>query len=1018
MFSYSLIINFLCLLRLVHGQKPQYSIALFQLGAIFETGSDDLAIAFHTAIERANIYERSFELLPIIVYVDTEDSFLMEKTACNLISEEGVIAIISPVSGGSDIIASIANTLDIPHLEYDWSPSEALDKKQHMAMTLNVHPDNLDLTRGLADIVQSFGWRSYTIAYESYTELQQLQDILQIGERNSNPTTMFQLADDFDYKPMLKSIKMSTDNCLILHCSTEKIVEVLKQAKELKMLGEYQSIFIPNLDTHTIDMPDILTVGANISTVRIMDPTDFHVKNIVHDWEEHEKREKRYFRVDPDRAKTNMILLNDAIWIFVKGLAELLQEEELQLPKVECRRNRSWPMGRRIIEFMKARSDEVATGRVDFNQYGQRSFFTLRFLGLTQIGFQELATWDPVNGLLAKESDDLSDKLLGQKMQNKTFIITSRIGAPFLMSREAEEGEILQGNARYEGYSMDLIDAIAKKLEFKYEFQLAPDGRYGSYNKDTKQWDGLVRQILDGNADLGICDLTMTSSRRTAVDFTPPFMTLGISILYAKPEVPPANYFSFLSPFSVDVWMYMATGFLAVSLLLFILARMAPADWENPHPCKEPEELENVWTMTNTTWLAIGSIMGQGCDLLPKAASTRLATGIWWFFALMMLNSYTANLAAFLTMSRMGSSIKSAEDLAAQTKIKYGAVVGGSTMGFFKHSNFTTYQRMWAAMDSNPTVFTKSNNEGAERVLKGKRLYAFLMESTTLEYIVERQCDLMQVGGWLDYKTYGIAMPFNSPYRKQISGAVLKLGEAGTLSALKRKWWKEMHGGGNCTVAEAASSSTPELKLVNVGGVFLVLGIGLLCSIVIGLVEFLWNLKTVAIEEKISLKEALKLETMFALKVWITTKPVRGSSENSSKSSSSSSSSSPSTHSKKSRRLSISHSMRSLKSSIHETMQTAVGAKMRKIGSMFSLKSMHSGKPEIEIEPPSEVDDKIDKEEKATQIEMENSQEHRHRHHHKQSHRNHLHPDDIEQDIQREPHRRDSKASGKAHFNV
>lgn len=68
---------------------------------------------------------------------------------------------------------------------------------------------------------------------------------------------------------------------------------------------------------------------------------------------------------------------------------------------------------------------------------------------------------------------------------------------------------------------------------------------------------------------------------------------------------------------------------------------------------------------------------------------------------------------------------------------------------------------MWAAMDSNPTVFTKTNNEGAERVLKGKRLYAFLMESTTLEYIVERQCDLMQVGGWLDYKTYGIAMPFS-----------------------------------------------------------------------------------------------------------------------------------------------------------------------------------------------------------------------------------------------------------------
>lgn len=69
---------------------------------------------------------------------------------------------------------------------------------------------------------------------------------------------------------------------------------------------------------------------------------------------------------------------------------------------------------------------------------------------------------------------------------------------------------------------------------------------------------------------------------------------------------------------------------------------------------------------------------------------------------------------------------------------------------------------MWAAMESaRPSVFTKSNDEGVERVLKGKRLYAYLMESTTLEYIVERNCELMQVGGWLDYKTYGIAMPFS-----------------------------------------------------------------------------------------------------------------------------------------------------------------------------------------------------------------------------------------------------------------
>jgi len=63
-----------------------------------------------------------------------------------------------------------------------------------------------------------------------------------------------------------------------------------------------------------------------------------------------------------------------------------------------------------------------------------------------------------------------------------------------------------------------------------------------------------------------------------------------------------------------------------------------------------------------------------------------------WFFALIMLASYTANLAAFLTMERMDATIDSAEDLAKQSKIKYGAVKGGSTMKFFQESNFSTYQ--------------------------------------------------------------------------------------------------------------------------------------------------------------------------------------------------------------------------------------------------------------------------------------------------------------------------------------
>lgn len=36
--------------------------------------------------------------------------------------------------------------------------------------------------------------------------------------------------------------------------------------------------------------------------------------------------------------------------------------------------------------------------------------------------------------------------------------------------------------------------------------------------------------------------------------------------------------------------------------------------------------------------------------------------------------------------------------------------------------------------------------------------YAFFMESTSIEYMEERNCDVAQVGGLLDSKGYGIAM--------------------------------------------------------------------------------------------------------------------------------------------------------------------------------------------------------------------------------------------------------------------
>lgn len=162
--------------------------------------------------------------------------------------------------------------------------------------------------------------------------------------------------------------------------------------------------------------------------------------------------------------------------------------------------------------------------------------------------------------------------------------------------------------------------------------------------------------------------------------------------------------------------------------------------------------------------------------------------------------------------------------------VSFGAKRGGATFNFFKDSDNEVYQSMYRYMVDHPDEMTSSNDEGL--LWAETKNYAFLMESSSIEYMAERHCKVIQVGGLLDDKGYGIAMrkskqkqylwvlleisyewqrilQFNnlyavfitdSSYRNALSEGVLRLQESGKLAALKIKWWKEKKGGGACSV--------------------------------------------------------------------------------------------------------------------------------------------------------------------------------------------------------------------------
>ncbi|XP_077488765.1 glutamate receptor ionotropic, kainate 2-like isoform X2 [Amblyomma americanum] len=699
-----------------------------------------------------------------------------------------------------------------------------------------------------------------------------LKDVLNSSFAQNHAVSLVQVNPKLSFMKIMKDIGVTKQYNIILDIKTESLPALLREAREVNMMTYYHNYIITSLDLHTLDLAEFSDLQANITAFRLVDPERQEVMHVVRDFKIGRGLAK-YGGINHSNGHlidTDTALLYDAVLLLATGLhnADRVMHN-LDIQSLNCDQPKPWKHGSSLLESMKMTTIKGLTGDVRLEQRGIREDFYMDVIELKSRGLTKVGTWHPVNGLSYFANYTLiAEKEFSDKLEGLTLRVTTVESRPYTMLYP--EGSNKTGNDRFYGYCIDLIKMLAEEVGFKYEFYLTADGAYGSPQANN-EWNGMIKELLDRKADAAIVDLTITYEREQAVDFTIPFMSTGISILFKKPDKSDPSLFSFLYPFSVDVWLYVLTVYLGVSLLIFIMGRFTPYEWVSPHPCVPEEgDLQNQFNLPNSFWFTTGAIMQQGSEITPIALSTRIASTMWWFFSLIMISSYTANLAAFLTAQRMTAPIENANDLAKQTKISYGCLEGGSTYRFFKNSDNPLIKRMWTTMSTaRPTAFPTSNKKGVERVKRGN--YAYLMEASSIEYEVERDCNLTAIGGLLDNKGYGIATPPGSPVRSVLSSYIIRLQERGDLEMLKRRWWR-VKGKDACPV-EGAASSTSEMGLSNVGGVFLALIFGCGGAIVIVTLEFFWKIKKIPYGER----DSVWIELWKELKVVLSCK---GSKEN------------------------------------------------------------------------------------------------------------------------------------------
>ncbi|KAG8194658.1 hypothetical protein JTE90_003129 [Oedothorax gibbosus] len=815
--------------------------SVIRLGGLFDGYEIDQEIVFQIAVDWVN---EDHSILPnssLVAHIETHEPdnfFEVSKKVCKLL-RQGVAGVFGPQSPtGATHVQSISDVLEVPHVETRWEY-----RVQRDDLSINVHPRAATLNQAYIDVVRRWKWKSFILIYEENEGIIRLHDFLKEVSTYNWEIAVHQFDPELPFRNLFRQIRASfskwpdRDICIILDVSRKHIYDVLKQAQQVEMMTVRNKYIITSLDLHTVNLEDFQYSRANITGFRIINSETKEYHKLL------KETNYRLYKLKGEQVTsltTAAAMQYDAVVLFAKALQDLDNAKYVkEFPVLSCKHMTKRTDGTSLINYMKSNKIRGLTGLVHFDGQGFRSSFILDVMQLSKEGLLKIGSVLPGRDMNITEIIPV-EEATGFLFEHRKYVITTILNKPFTMLKNSPKQ--LSGNNRYEGFTIDFIEELSRELKFSYEVRVVGDNKYGvEVDKKNGVWNGMIGEVLTGVADMAVADLTITSTRERVMDFTLPFMNTGISILFKKPTEKVKSLFSFLSPFSMEVWVITMAAFLGVSFVLFLVGRLSPYEWDNPNPCRQDDGIEeNCFTLLNSMWFAISALMQQGCEVAPRSSSTRTAAGIWYFFTLIMISSYTANLAAFLTIEKVVYPIENAKDLAKQTKIKYGCLGSGSTRTFFEGSKIPTYEMMWNYMKNHPEVFVDSNEKGKEMVIAGN--YAYLMESASIQFMTERECNLTQIGGLLDHKGYGIATKKgNGSLSSWLSGGILHLQEMGVLHTLKERWWKQKRGGGKCV--EAPSGTVRELGLGNVGGVFVVLLVGVLLACAVATLEFLWKFR-------------------------------------------------------------------------------------------------------------------------------------------------------------------------------
>ncbi|KAF8106458.1 hypothetical protein N665_0139s0049 [Sinapis alba] len=778
-----------------------------------------------------------------IVFQDSNCSGFIGTMGALQLMETQVVAAIGPQSSSiAHMISYVANELHVPLLSFG-ATDPTLSSLQYPYFLRTTQNDHFQMN-AVTDFISYSGWRQVIAIFVDdecgRNGISVLGDALaKKRARISHKAAITPGADTSSIKDLLVSVNLMASRVYVVHVNPDSGLNIFSVAKSLGMMGNgyvwIATDWLPTaldsmapVDTDTMDLLQGVVAFRHYTTESSMK------RRFMERWKNLRPK---------DGFNSYALYAYDSVWLIARALDVFFRQNNKVTfsndPNLHRAKSSSLRLsalsvfneGERFLEIILGMNHTGVTGPIQFDSERNRVNPAYEVLNIEGTGPRRVGYWSNHSGLSVVAPETLYSKPPNTSTANQRLygiIWPGEVTKPprgWVFPNNGKPLKIAVPNrVSYKdyvskdknppgvrGYCIDVFEAAIELLPYPVprNYILYGDG------KKNPSYDNLINEVVADNFDVAVGDITIVTNRTRFVDFTQPFIESGLVVVAPVKEAKSSPW-SFLKPFTIEMWAVTGAFFLFVGAIVWILEHRFNHEFRGP-PRRQ---------LITIFWFSFSTMFFSHRENTVSSLG-RLVLIIWLFVVLIINSSYTASLTSILTVQQLTSRIEGIDSLITSNE-PIGVQDGTFARNYLVNELNISPHRIVPLRDEEHYLSALQLGPKAGGVA------AIVDELPYIEVLLTNSnCKYRTVGQEFTRTGWGFAFQRDSPLALDMSTAILQLSEEGELEKIHRKWLNYKH---ECSM-QIQNSENSQLSLKSFWGLFLICGV----TCFIALTVFFWR---------------------------------------------------------------------------------------------------------------------------------------------------------------------------------